>query len=273
MLTRILVGLDNTANTDAAVQQALEVAQRHRAQVTGIAVVDTKALERVGPMPIGGSYYAKRLREHRLASAEAQSSAALTRFELACQNAGVRHEAKQLHGDPFEVFAAQARCHDLVILGVRFLFYHGVIDEPKDPLGRLMKRGMRPIIAVAPGARSVRQVLIAYNGSVEATMAMKQFVQLSPWPEVAADLVWCGDAREGAEELLAEASAYCRSHGLATQVRTAPTAGHSALLDYAVQRKTDLIVMGDGAAVLGTLRDEPAEEGQAATKFSLFLNQ
>jgi len=274
MLTRILVGLDNTANTDAAVRQAIEVAQRHRARLTGITVVDTRALESVGPIPIGGSYYAKRLREHRLASAKAQSDGAIARFESACIAVGLGYEARQLTGDPFDTFAAQARCHDLMVLGVRFLFYHGVIPEPQDPLGRLMKRGMRPIIVVAPEAGRIREVLIAYNGSVEATMAMKQFVQLSPWPEASAHLVWCGEEKDDAQVLLTEASVYCRSHGLAAEIGTASASGRDDLLDYAARRNTDLIVIGTSAQdVLGSLRDDTTGEGKETGRLSLFLNQ
>jgi multicomponent Na+:H+ antiporter subunit G len=274
MLTRILVGLDNTANTDIAIQQAIEVAQRHRARLTGIAVVDTRALERIGMIPIGGSYYAKRLREHRLGLAKIESDGAIARFESACKVAGLEYEAKQLTGDPFDTFAAQARYHDLTVLGVQFLFYHGVIDEPRNPLGRLMKRGMRPIIAVAPASRGIHQVLIAYNGSVEATMAMKQFVQLSPWPDVSADLVWCGEADNDAQELLTEASAYCRSHGLAAEVGDGPASGRDGLLDYAARRDTDLIVIGNSPRdFLESLRGKSTGEGNDTGRLSLFLNQ
>jgi monovalent cation/proton antiporter MnhG/PhaG subunit len=275
MLTRILVGLDNTPNTDAAVRQAIQVAQRHKAQLTGLVVEDVRALESVGPIPIGGSYYAKRLREHRLKLSGDQCEGALARFEVACQAAGVRYAAKRLAGDPFETFAAQARYHDLVVLSVQFQFYHDVIKEPRDPLGRLMKRGMRPLIAVAPDAQTIRQVVIAYNGSIESTMAMKQFLQLSPWPEVSAHLVWCGEESDGAQELLGQASAYCQSHGLAAEVDKKAARRREDLLDYATQRKADLIVMGGMPPHFpgATQSAESGGEGMERSTVSLFLNQ
>ncbi|HWT84059.1 MAG TPA: universal stress protein, partial [Candidatus Methylomirabilis sp.] len=275
MLTRILVGLDNTPNTDAAVRQAIEVAQRHRAQLTGLVVEDVRALENVGPIPIGGSYYAKRLREHRRTQSHTQCEGAVARFEAACQGARIRYEVKRITGDPFETFAAQGRYHDMVILSVQFQFYHGVIEEPRNPLGRLMKRGMRPVIAVAPDAQSIRQVIIAYNGSIESTMAMKQFLQLSPWPEISARLVWCGEESADAQELLDQARAYCRSHGLAVEVDLKAASRREELLDYATDRKADLIVIGTGGSHFpgAVFLADSGVGGTEGSKVSLFLNQ
>jgi hypothetical protein len=134
---------------------------------------------------------------------------------------------------------------------------------------------MRPLIVVAPEARSIRHVLIAYNDSIEATLAMKQFVHMGPWPEVSAQLVWCGAEAGGDTALLREARAYCQGHGLPTEVADAPTREGAPLLTYAAQCRSDLLVVGNSARELPhpAFFEDPAQATHDPRTVSLFLNQ
>ena len=53
MIKRILVGLGGTPFTAAATQWATELGDLHQAQLTGVTIVNTKKLEKVGPVPAG----------------------------------------------------------------------------------------------------------------------------------------------------------------------------------------------------------------------------
>ena len=48
MIKRILVGLGGTGFTTVAIRRAVELAQIHDAQLTGVTVVDVERLRRVG---------------------------------------------------------------------------------------------------------------------------------------------------------------------------------------------------------------------------------
>ncbi len=63
MIKRILVGLGGTPFTAAATQWATELGDLHQAQLTGVTIVNTKKLEKVGPVPAGAAAYAQRMRE------------------------------------------------------------------------------------------------------------------------------------------------------------------------------------------------------------------
>ena len=54
MIKRILVGLGGTEFTTVAIRRAVELAQIHQAQLTGVTVIDVERLKRVGPVPLGG---------------------------------------------------------------------------------------------------------------------------------------------------------------------------------------------------------------------------
>ncbi|HDZ78584.1 MAG TPA: universal stress protein, partial [Gammaproteobacteria bacterium] len=50
MIKRILVGLGGTPYTPVAIQRAVGLAKRFKAEITGVTVVDLKHLSKVGPV-------------------------------------------------------------------------------------------------------------------------------------------------------------------------------------------------------------------------------
>jgi nucleotide-binding universal stress UspA family protein len=89
MVRRILVALSGTPYTPVAIRQAIELAQRHDASVTGVTIVDLPALSDVGPIPIGGSAAAHSLAEHRMQITQERVEEEIANFEKACRNASI----------------------------------------------------------------------------------------------------------------------------------------------------------------------------------------
>src|SRR5690606_33973870 len=68
-IERVVLGLANGPGMEAAMTSAIELAKAHRVELAGLAIIDTKMLENVGPVPIGGNYYAAQLRRTLVAKA------------------------------------------------------------------------------------------------------------------------------------------------------------------------------------------------------------
>jgi len=247
MMKRILVGLGGTPSTDAAVRQAIDVAQRHRAELTGMAVSDLKRLANVGPVSIGGDAYARRLREHRRVVTKERIEEAIGKFESACKTAGLSWQVRREMGDPFKLMVSQARYHDVTVFGLNDLFDYGVVKEPRDLLSWLVDAGPQPMLAVAAEARAVQRVLIAYDGSIASAGAMKQFIQLNLWPNASIRIVCFSKKVEDAQQLLNDATAYCRLHGHETDAQRLSGEAQQQLLQHATEWEADLIVMGQRA--------------------------
>jgi nucleotide-binding universal stress UspA family protein len=247
MIKRILVGLGGTPFTPVATQRAIELAQRHGAEATGISVVDINRLERVGPVPMGAGAAAKRLREHRIEETSKRIEASIKAFESACAEANVVHRVMREAGDPFDLMVARSRYNDLIIFGLRSVFDYGVVSEPESLLLRLITAGVRPIISVSQQFRQIRRVLIGYSGSMESAKAMKRFAQLRPWPDVKVKIVCFGKEAKEAKQLLADASHYCRIHGFDTEVEYFEQSAEGFLIPYATAFKADLIVLSNSA--------------------------
>ena len=247
MVKRILVALSGTPFTDSAIKHALELAQFHQAELTGVTDVDLSRIADVGPVPIGGGAAATGLTEHRLHITEEHIDKAISDFEKGCAEAGMVHCIDRETGDPFEHLSDRWRYHDLTIAGLRGLFEYGVVHSPDDEILRLISKGIRPILAVAKEYRQIKKVLITYNGSMESAKAMKRFVQMRLWPDVAVHIVCFDKPTDEAEKLLSEAKSYCSAHGLDAITERVEGSPREVILDFAKQVQADLIVLGSSS--------------------------
>ncbi len=265
MIKRILVGLGGTPFTAVAVKRAVELSLAHQAHLTGVTVVDVDRLKNVGPVPLGAGAYAQRLAQRRIAVTRDRVQDAVASFKRACEDAEVSFSIETEKGDPFDLLIAHARYHDLTLFGLKSLFDYGIIEEPEDALIRLVSQGVRPILAVSPQYRTIRRALVAYSGSMESAKAMRRFVQMRLWPDVALEIVHFSEGDEQGLDLLEDAADYCRAHGYVPQTRCIKKSADDGILVQAEASKADIIVMGNsvrslmsrqilGSTVLTTIR-------------------
>ncbi len=275
MIKRILVALSGTPFTATATKYALDLAKLHKAEVTGVTDVDIAQLMKVGPVPVGGGAAAASLAEHRIHVTEEHVEQAIADFEHACADSGMIHCVDRETGDPFDRLIALWRYHDLTIAGLRGLFEYGVVEKPDDVLIRLISEGVRPILAVPKAYRPIRKVLVAYNGSMESAKALKQFVQMDLWPDIALQIVCFDMTPQESEPLLADASSYCRAHGLAVQTQHVDGGPRDHLLECAHQGEADLIVLGSTsrARIFKHLLGDTALHAVRNAEVPLFLTQ
>lgn len=275
MVRRILVALSGTPFTPIAVEQAIELAGRHDAAVTGVTVVDLARLADVGPIPLGGGAAAHSLAAHRVQVTEERVEEQITNFEKACRDASISYIVDRETGDPFDRLLELWRYHDLTIIGLRGLFEYGVVHHPDDEIIRLIARGVRPIIAVSHEHRPVNRVLIAYNGSPESAMAMKRFAQTRLWPDVTVKIACFGFDDEKALPLLADATTYLRAHGYEPEAESLPGYPKEGLLKHSREWKADLVVMGSTSRsrIRKLVMGETALEALIHADVPLFLSQ
>ena len=274
MIKRILVALSGTPFTPCAVRHAVDLARAHGAELTGVTIVDIDRLEDVGPIPMGGGAAAHALTEQRLAVTREHIEEQIAAFETACREAGMIHGVVRERGDPMEKLLDLWRYHDLTVFGLRGLFDYGVLNEPGARIGKLLARGVRPILAVSKEYKPVRRVLVAYDGSMESAKAMKRFVQMHLWPDVDLTIVCCGFDEDEAAELLENAGVYCRGHGLEATCLRLPGDPKESLLEHVRASEADLVVMGSTSRsrIMELLLGETVAHAMQEAEVPLFLS-
>ena len=109
-MKEFLVAIDGSEGSDAAVDEALELAREAGAHITF-------AFVRRAPSALLGYPYYERLLSTELSTARATVAAA----ELRAEEAGIESASTILEGDPVDeiLSAADNRCVDLIVMGSR----------------------------------------------------------------------------------------------------------------------------------------------------------
>ncbi len=249
MIKRILVGLGTSRTAAAVTEHALDIARETPAELQGLAVTDSLRLDWTGPQPMGVGVEAAAadLRRQRHERARAEIAAAAALFAERCRAAGVGHRIAEEEGDPFEIAADLVRYHDLCVFGLRGLFEHDVVPEPRDALERLIADGVRPILAVPEEHRPIRRVLVAYSGSLESAKTFKHFVLSGLFARAAVRVVCFGDDAAAARRRVESAAGYFRAHGRDVETDAAAGDPRLEIVPYATEWQADLIVAGNSA--------------------------
>lgn len=249
MIKRILVGLGTSRTATSVSDHAIDIATSCGAELVGLAVTDPLRLDWTGPRPmgVGVDVAAADLRRQRHEKAAADIAAAGDLFATRCRAAGVTHRLNEETGDPFEIAADLVRYHDMCVFGLRGLFEHDVVPEPRDALERLVSDGVRPILAVAEEYRPIRRVLVAYSGSLESAKTFKHFVHSGLYADAPVRIVHFGDDPATATRRLEKAAAYFAAHGRAVETDHAGGDAAKELIPYAQAWQADLIVAGNSA--------------------------
>ncbi|KAA3617028.1 MAG: universal stress protein [Calditrichaeota bacterium] len=220
MIKSILIPLDPSPYTDSAIEVGCRMAKYHGAQLTGLVILDIPGIEKqIGPVPIGGSYYADKLEEKHTRHAQERIDQLLHKFRSKCDAAGVKHVESQNQGSPSERILHESLFYDMVITGLRTHFHFETQDKPGSSLHELLHESITPIYGVPkdlmiPDPISDKiKVLIPFNGSLPAARALQRFAQFMI-PEMSEPrLLISEDDEHVASSLLKSAKDYLELHG------------------------------------------------------------
>lgn len=248
MSKRIVVGLDPSGFSKAALELACLQAKADDGTVIGVAVVDEPGIAsaEIGA-GIGATCFAEVARKQHLADAEAKVGKLLESFAARCVTLGVRHEAVRAAGVPAEVIVSAGLGADLILVGLRTYFHFETRREPGDTLQELLRDSACPVLAVPDTLDlPLSRALLPYDGSLMAARSMRAFVALAAGLPVARKVLLLrvdGDATQGAESLRPP-TAYLRAHGFEVEPRVEPGDPRQVVLATAHAEQRLLAVLG-----------------------------
>jgi nucleotide-binding universal stress UspA family protein len=245
MIRRILLALGREFYAETVIRRGVELARRHGAQLTAVAVLDLEFWKGSWESAVPAGEFARRMEARPWRAAERRRDDLTDRFTRACTSAGVPHRMIHPDADPLARLVAEARYHDLLVFGLRGLFDQAVVPDPEAAIAWLIRHDVSPIVAVGPEYREVRRVLIAYHGSAQSADAMKRFIQLRPWPEADVRIAAFEAAAAAADDLLDAARDYCRAHDVEPELLRGAGPAHRELLPLAARHDADLLVLAD----------------------------
>lgn len=144
-IERVVLGLANGPGLEAAIKHATELAKANRAELVGLAIIDTKTLENVGPVPIGGNYHAAQLRRTLIAKARHRIAEAVQSFERVAEQAGLGFSVSVEEGDPAPILRERIGKGVALVVPRRVWFDHGLADRRIDPASQLVRYRIGPV--------------------------------------------------------------------------------------------------------------------------------
>jgi len=245
MVKRILLALGGTPFSHVAVRRGVELAQAHGSQLVAVTILDTDFWQASTSSWMSAAEAARLAEARSWIGAKKRVERVVAEFMQACADADVPCEVKRPDHEPFELLSSESRYCDLVLFGLRGLFDYHLVPDAEKTIARLIRGGVRPMLAVASEYRPVRRVLIAYSGSMESATTMRRFVQMRLWPSAVLKIVCFEHDVTDAGRLLAGAAEYCQAHGFVTTTEAVDGSARGSLLPYAQNGDMDLIVAGD----------------------------
>jgi nucleotide-binding universal stress UspA family protein len=248
MVKSILVALDGSEHAETALQHALALAERLRATVSGLHVIDIVSIEGSFLHDVSGSLgfepyldFSAKMRD----ALQERGRTLLESFARRCAEQGVRHETVLAMGIVANEICDQARTADLVVLGHRGVneqFSTGLLGGTTESVAR---KSPKPVLVSPMRFRPITRPLLAYDGSQRASAAMHAAAELAS--ALALPLTVLHVARDDAPtdaRVLDEARRYLQSYGLALTCETVVGPPHQRIIDVIRDRDHDLLFIG-----------------------------
>src|SRR4051812_5812911 len=176
MIKDVLVCLEGSPSSLRATDVAIQLAQRQRASLTGLSVVDEPDILAGQATGIGGAAFKQQRDQALLSDAQARADEWLDVFAARCRAADVPMRRMTLRGRPGDTIVGELQRHDLTILGREVNFRFETEDRDKKTRDTILRHAGKPIIVV-PETELTQStsVLIAWDGSPAARRALHSF--------------------------------------------------------------------------------------------------
>jgi len=181
VLASILIGLDPFYHGADSVDLAIRWGKRSGAALVGLGIIDEPGIRAIEPTwPVGGTPGADpvlyRGYEGRIAEISRHLDIALERFATRCSEAGLLHTEVKASGSPHEMIEREAQTCDVIMIarGSRFRFTNRD-DEDDETLKKVLKNAPRPVVVTPRSTCPEGPVVVAYDGSLQATRALAAF--------------------------------------------------------------------------------------------------
>jgi len=176
MIKEILVCLEGSPSSDAALRTAMSIAALLPARLVGLAVVDEPDIRAGAAMGIGGAAFKHERDEALVADAHARAAEWLNAFERRCRDAKIAAYALEIVGRPADAILEETDKHDLTVLGRDANFRFETASDDSKTREAILHKATRPVLVVPETVHDIgTRVVIAFDGSRAARRALASF--------------------------------------------------------------------------------------------------
>lgn len=247
MIKNILVPLDGSEHSKAALEYALWLARKFNGALFGQHVIDTASVEGTFFHDISGSLgfepyldFSSKMRE----ILEERGKIILEEFSRRCREQGLRHELFLDIGIVPNEICERSKMADLVVLGHRGIneeFTTGLLGGTAESVTR---KCPRPLLVSTRRFREIERPLLAYDGSQRASAAMESAAEFCTQLKLPLTVLYVPREEKAGEKVLQEARSYLGPYGIEARYELARGYPEQKIIDYLVNLGYDLLFIG-----------------------------
>ncbi len=254
MIRSILIALAEPPNDAGARNVAFWLARKEGSSVLALAVSDMTAFE--VPVMTGSDSFIPSMVVPPLGESQAlmrdlmaEAGKRLELFAGECRARGIRIRTETRSGIPGDVISRAAVAHDIVVVSRTG---YNRLASPRETvdawIAPVVRGSVRPVLVAGEAFREgneVRNILVAYDGSLHAARALLAAAELAARPGVRCTLATVAQAEDTGRDLLDPAEAFLSNHGVDADrqviVHSKPA---DVICDLAASGGFDIVVMG-----------------------------
>jgi nucleotide-binding universal stress UspA family protein len=247
MIKSILVPTDGSPNSKVALDYGVYVTSLFDATITGLNVIDIRALE--GPFlgdisgSLGFSPFQNYLPKFQQILDE-RGSLILEDLKKYCLEKSIDPKIKRLTGIIPNIITEEAKKVDLVVIaqrGEHEKWSTGLLGSTTESV---VRKSPRPVLVTPNEFREFKKVIIAYDGGVESNKALKMACEILLNLSCSLEVVFVTNDEEKSKELADEVTEFVGPYHMDIKIKHLKGEPAKTILTYAEQNNIDLIVMG-----------------------------
>ncbi len=248
MIKSILVPTDGSPNSRIALDYAIYLSSRFQAEITGLNVIDIRALE--GPFlndisgSLGFSPYQNYVPKFQQILEE-RGDLILEEFKKKCiSEKCIQAKIKRMTGIISNIIAEEAKRVDLVIIaqrGEHEQWSSGLLGSTTESV---VRKSPRPVLVTPNTFSGFCSALIAYDGSTESNKALKTACELLPLLNCSLKVVFVTDDKEKIRLLTDEVNEFTGPYNMKIEIDNLKGDAGKEIVNYTENNNIDLLIMG-----------------------------
>jgi nucleotide-binding universal stress UspA family protein len=248
MIKNILLALDGSEHSQAALRYALWLAGRFRAHISGLHVIDIVSVEGPFFQDLSGAFgfepyldVAGKVRQ----ALHDRGQFILQEFTTTCCEQGISCETELVTGIVANEICERARTTDLVVIGHRGVneqFSTGLLGGTAESITR---KSPRPVFMTPMQFQPINKPLLAYDGSSRASTVMHSAAEFCSALHLSLTVLTVSHReKSGEEKLLEEARHYLNLYDLKPTLLSVTGHAYQRIIEYLKEQGHDLLFIG-----------------------------
>ena len=247
MIKNVLVPLDGSEHSKAALEYAIWITRQFDGTLSGQHIIDTVSLEGTFFHDISGSLgfepyldFSSKMRE----ILDERGKIILDDFAARCEKAGVRFTAFLDMGLIANEICERGKVADLVVIGHRGVnegFSTGLLGSTAETITR---KCSRPIFVSTKQFVAIKNPVLAYDGSQRASSAMESAAEFCTRLKLPLTVLTIAKEESVARHNLQQAKAYLASYAIDTTYESMRGHPEQKIIEQIVNLSHDLLFIG-----------------------------